>query len=189
MSELLWTGEHWILYLRRPGEESNSGSVSLYRTAYSPAGEGTVALVSADGPSGIAPAVYTDNRPLVDFISETVIKWSASPFPRGLPVVDARITRGGAVPSGPEWRIEAGDATVTALWTEVEPPVVMDKPLRSVGIAVIHSALFFSGAARMTVNGVEVEGSPFVREGWRRAVGRPGSSCCFALSETMVADG
>ena len=95
MSNLLWTGEHWILYLRRPGEEANSGAVSLYRTAFSPAGEGTVALLSTDGPAGIGPAVYTDNPGLADFICETVIKWSASPFPQGLPLVEARFARGG----------------------------------------------------------------------------------------------
>ena len=49
-----------------------------------------------------------------------------------------------------------------------------------------HSLLFFSDAADMAVNGKAVDGVPFIREDWRAAIGRPGSSCCFALSETMV---
>ena len=35
----------------------------------------------------------------------------------------------------------------------------------------------------------DLAGEPFLRENWRRAIGRPGSSCCFALSETMVTSG
>ena len=27
---LFWTGEHWINFLRRPGEDAHSGMVSLY---------------------------------------------------------------------------------------------------------------------------------------------------------------
>lgn len=186
LSNLLWTGEHWILYLRRPGEEANSGAVSLYRTAFSPAGEGTVALVSTDGPSGIGPAIYTDNPKLAEFICETVIKWSASPFPQGLPLVEARFTRGGEVLSSPEWRIEAGGDVVTARWIDSWPPSVMDRPLQGEGKAVTHSVLFFSDEAEMTVDGAAVEGVPYVREDWKRVIGRPGTSACFALSETMV---
>jgi hypothetical protein len=40
--DLLWCGEHWIAYLRRPGEERESGMLSLYRAYSSPAGQGTV---------------------------------------------------------------------------------------------------------------------------------------------------
>ena len=187
MSNLLWTGEHWILYLRRTGEESNTGAVSLYRTAYSPAGEGTVALVATGGPAGIGPAIYTDNPGLADFISETVIKWSASPFPQGLPVLDARFTRCGDVPSSPEWRIESGGDVVEARWIDAWPPAVMDRPLQGEGKAVTHSVLFFSDEAAMTVNGGAIDGVPYVREDWKRVIGRPGTSACFALSETMVA--
>ena len=186
-SNLLWSGEHWILYLRRPGEDSNSGSVSLYRTSYSPVGEGTVALVMAEGDNGIAPTFCADNRELASFIAEQIVVWRVSPFPEGLPVVDARFTRGGDVRSDPEWRIDTGKNVIAARWTEVGPAVIMERPLQSAGKAVTHSILFFSDTAAITVNGTKVEGEPFIREDWRRAIGRPGSSCCFALSETMVA--
>ena len=188
-SNLLWTGAHWILYLRRPGEESNSGSVSLYRTSYSPVGEGQVALIAAEGDSGIAPTFCSDNPELAKFIAENVIAWRVSPFPQGLPVLDARFTRGGDVGSDPEWRIEIGEDMVVASWTEVGPPIIMERPLQSAGKAVTHSVLFFSDTAEMTVNGSPVEGEPFIREDWRGAIGRPDSSCCFALSETMVSTG
>ena len=130
--------------------------------------------------------MYTDNPGLAGFISETVIKWSASPFPPGLPVLEARFTRDGDVPSAPEWRIEAEGGIVTARWLDAWPPSVMDRPLQGEGKAVTHSVLFFSDEAEMTVNGVAVEGVPFVREDWKRVIGRPGTSSCFALSETMV---
>jgi hypothetical protein len=185
-SNLLWTGEHWILYLRKPGEDVNTGSVSLYKTSFSPAGEGTVALVGAEGEAGISPTMCTDNRSLAAFVSETVIKWSVSPFPEGLPVVDARITRGGDVTASPEWRVETADDLVVARWTEIGPAAIMDRPLESPGKAVTSSVLFFTDTAEMTVNGAAVDGVPFVREDWRNAIGRAGTSCCFALSETVV---
>ena len=51
---LFWTGEHWINFLRRPGEEAHSGMVSLYHTHYSAAGAGIVGA----GPRGCAAAVH-----------------------------------------------------------------------------------------------------------------------------------
>lgn len=185
-TDLLWTGEHWILYLRRPGENVNRGSVSLYKTSYSPVGEGMVALVSAEGSARAKPSMCTDNSEVAAFVAENIVKWPASPFPEGLPIVDAQITRVGDVQSVPEWRIDTGDDLIVARWTEVGPAIIMDRPLQSEGKTVTHSLLFFSNTAEMTVNHNAVEGVPFVREDWRAAIGRPGSSCCFALSETIV---
>ena len=49
---LLWSGEHWILYLRPPGSQVDSGQLSLYYAAYSPAGRGTVAYIDILGSAG-----------------------------------------------------------------------------------------------------------------------------------------
>ena len=184
-SKLVWSGEHWILYLRRPGEAENTGSVSLYHTSYSAAGEGTVAFARSHE-FGLEPTLFAENNALAEFVVENVVAWGASPFERDTPIVEARFKRGGDVRSAPTWRIEAGDDVVQAEWSHLEPEVVMDKPLESGVVTVVHSVLFFGAAAAMRVNGRLVEGEPFVRESWRRAIGRPGSSCCFALAETLV---
>ena len=81
---LLWSGEHWILYLRPPGSQVDSGQLSLYCAAYSPAGQGTVAYIDIPGSEGLA-AVCTDNPDLADFITATMIRGSNNPFDRNLP--------------------------------------------------------------------------------------------------------
>ena len=81
---LLWSGEHWILYLRLPGAEADSGQLSLYYAAYSLAGRGTVAYIDIPGSEGLT-AVCTDNPDLADFITATMIRGSNNPFDRELP--------------------------------------------------------------------------------------------------------
>lgn len=183
---LLWSGEHWILYLRTNAEDINSGSLSLYNTTYSPVGEGALAMIGSSDKSIIPPIVCTDNRDLVSFIKKEIIAWNASPFEQNLEVVDAVFTRIGDIRSEPEWIIETDNYNVSAKWSKIEPPTVMDKPLNSGDKSVTHSILFFSEEASLTVNDTSIEGSPFIREGWKRAIGRVGSSCCFAISETIV---
>ena len=72
---LLWSGEHWLLYLRPPGSQVDSGQLSLYSAAYSPVGRGTVAYINIPGSEGLA-AVCTDNPDLADFITATMIRGS-----------------------------------------------------------------------------------------------------------------
>ena len=185
-SSLLWSGEHWILYLQKDAKDKNSASLSLYKTTYSPVGEGTVAMIGSDANSIMPPILCTDNRELAAFVKEHIIKWDASPFENNLDVVDASFTRTGNVRSDPEWIIETNNYRISAKWSKIEPPTIMDKPLISKGKSVTHSILFFSEEASMKVNETSIEGVPFTREGWKKAIGRAGSSCCFAISETIV---
>jgi len=45
LGTLIWSGEHWLNYLRRPGAAADSALISLYHAHYSSAGEGTLAFV------------------------------------------------------------------------------------------------------------------------------------------------
>src|SRR6185295_18747751 len=89
---LLWVGEHWVNYLRTPapgappgfglphdpappGDPRDHGLVSLYHTRFSPAGEGTVALVIVRGPDHTPwDAVCFDNPALAEFIVERFVR-------------------------------------------------------------------------------------------------------------------
>ncbi|MBM3933486.1 MAG: hypothetical protein FJ319_04170 [SAR202 cluster bacterium] len=73
-----WTGEHWIAYIRRPGEETNSGMVSLYHTAYSEVGNGDVAWVYIPGKNGFK-AICTDNHVVARFALEELVKGANHP--------------------------------------------------------------------------------------------------------------
>ena len=188
--ELLWSGEHWISYLRRPGEESNSASVGIYHTRYSAAGEGNVALVSIPGDGGVQVAV-TDNREVFDFTMDRVRAGSADdPFNDvSFTVRDGRIFRQGDVRSSPSWVIEFEDTRMVVTWGSLVKPVLLsDMPPSPRGMVVSFSVLMFADAGTITLDGKRVPGEPFLREGWRRVTGPegPASSCCFALAETYT---
>ena len=185
--EVVWSGEHWLLYLRGEGEETDCASISLYVTRYSPAGSGTAALVQIPGPGGFPPALCTDDPDLAELIKRRVVNWDVSPFDPGLPVVAATFARSGDVRHSPSWRIETGQRLVETTWSDLEPAILLEQPMSSInGTTVTHMALFFAGGASVSIDGRSVDGAPYTREKWRRATGRPRGSCCFSISETMV---
>ena len=183
-SRLVWSGEHWMIYLRRPGEQSNSGSLSLYHTRHSPAGEGTLALVSLSGQGGFS-ALCTDNREVAKFVADNIVSWAAAPFDRDLPVLDAEVQRGGDVRTSPSWTVRTDKGAVVATWSNVDRPLVLERPdADSKGRTVTFSLLFFTDQGTITLDGRAIDGEPYTREDWTRSIGRPGSSSCFALAET-----
>ena len=189
---LLWSGEHWIAYLRQPGEESNSASVGVYHTRWSPAGEGNVALIHVGGEGGFSAAV-ADNRDVYHFTMERV-RAAAPDDPFNdvdLPLLDGSIVRGGDVRSAPYWLITAGGRTVVATWSDLVTPFLMTgKAPNDRGVAVAFSVLIFSDGGSIALDGVQAPGVPYTREGWRRITGPdgPASSFCFALAETYTAE-
>ena len=192
VSELLWSGEHWIAYQRHPGEESNSASVGIYHTSFSPAGEGNVALVNVPGENGLQVAV-TDNLKVYEFTMDRVRAGSADdPFNEvELPLIEGSILRGGDVRVAPYWIIKAENHTVITSWTDIQDPVIVkDLPPNNKGTSVAFSVLMFAETGAITIENVQAPGEPFFREGWRRLTGPdgPASSFCFALAETYTSE-
>ena len=188
--KLLWSGEHWILYLRRPGETSNSTSVGVYHTRYSEAGEGSVALVNIPGEPSLSVAV-TDNLDLHKFTMERVRAGAADdPFNNlDLPLKEGRVYRQGDVRNSPSWVIEYDDTRIVATWSNLVEPVIMgDLPPAPDDKAVTFSVLMFADASTVTVDGEQAPGEVFERPGWRKNTGPdgPATSCCFALAETYT---
>lgn len=183
---LIWSGEHWINYLREPGSDSDSGMVSLYHTRYSSAGEGNVAFVNIPRDKGFC-SVCTDNPELAGFIIETMIRGSGNPFDRDLPLFDAEITRGGDIRSGPSWVIQTSERRIVAAWSEIQPPVIAEGFAPTFREDVdFFTLLFFCNAASIALDGQQVSGRPYRRDIWQRSIGGDRSSCVFALAETMM---
>lgn len=182
---LLWSGEHWICFLRAPGTCNDTARVSLYRSHYSPAGEGHVAFVAVPGR---LQAILTDNRAFLDFIRETMFRGKAPPFGRGLPVVDAVFRRGGDLSESPSWILETRDHHLNVTWTRQVPPAVAyrgDPELQSQ--RPVFTVLFFCQGARVLLDGSRIVGAPYPRSIWREALGGGDrSSCVFAIAETMI---
>ena len=183
---LVWSGEHWINYLRKPGNRSDSGMVSLYHTRYSAAGEGNVAFVDIPGNLGFT-AVCIDNQEVAQFIIETMNRGKGNPFDRNLPVIEAEITRGGDIRKAPFWTIQTERDRIVATWTSIRSPVISEGPSPTFREDVdFFTLLFFAERASITLNGQSVDGKPYVRDIWRKSIGGDRSSCVFALAETMI---
>ena len=188
---LVWSGEHWIAYLREPGEESDRGRVSLYHVRYSPTGEGIVAFVDIPHDDGIS-AVYADDPRVAQFVADTVVGADSNNpfFEHDLPVLDASMGRDGSVVESPSWKIESERGTVEVTWSTINTPLILEGPgpVRH-GTAVTYSLLFFTDGASIMIDGVPTGGKPYLREIWRNAIGRPGNSTVFALAETTTTVG
>ena len=185
--ELVWSGEHWIAYLKNHDNQADVGRVSLYRVRYSAAGEGHVAFV--DIPDEAVTGIYTDSVKLAEFITKTVSRGPSNNnfYKHDLPVVEAEITRAGDVRTMPSWTIDAEGGAVEAVWTSIHPPVILERPgPENNGTAVSHSLLFFANEATISFNGKSIGGVVYVRDEWIRAIGRQGTSAVFAIAETTT---
>lgn len=182
---LLWSGEHWIGYLRHPGQENNSASVSIWHTEYSAFGEGNVALVSIEDGPGLH-VCYTDNPNLVPFVFDNVIHWEVTPFDRSYPVAKANMSRCGETNKNPGWIIHDGTYTISIDWAGVRTPFIMEKPEAEVnGVSVSHSLLFFCEDLSVNIDGEYLQGHVFEQERWASLIGKSGTSAVYALAETM----
>ena len=178
-----WSGEHWINYIRRPGELADSGSVSLFHTRYSEAGEGNVAFVDIPG-AGLT-ATCTDNRELAAWLFDLQIRGRGNQFDRDLPMLDTQFWRGGDVRTDPSWRLEAGDHELVSQWSVTDPAVIHWGPTPSgVPNMRIFALLFFTYETSLTHNGTAIEGAAYTRDIWKPTIGGNRSSCVFALGET-----
>ena len=180
---LLWSGQHWIAYLRRPGSEDHTGMVSLYRGDTSPAGAGTAAFVQIPGADGFT-GLCTDNRELAEFVRQTQVV-PTSPFDRGMEPVEARLSPGGDIRTEPAWEIDAAGRRIDVCWRELDPPLVGPPTAHP---RIVFTILVFAGGGSIQLDGRDVGGEPYPRDNWARTLGRPRSSCCFALAETMIAE-
>ncbi len=180
-----WSGEHWINYLRRPGEETDSGSFSMYHTRYSQGGTGTVAFV--DVPAADFATICTDNRELAAWTFDNMIKGRGNLFDRELPVVDAAITFSGDIHTNPSWTVQADGHTIVSTWNVTEPATIHWGPAPSGQKNLqIFSLLYFTYETSLTYNGVPIDGESYTHDIWRASIGGDRSSCVFALAETLI---
>ena len=178
---LFWTGQHWMVYLRTPGSEEDTGRVSVWHTHFCEAGEGTVIYVDIPG---TYQAACTDNREVAEFIDRWV-RDMPRPYQTDH-VVDAAIRREGDIRHEPSWIVEADGLSIVTTWTKIEPPVILEAPAPKFREdRDVWSYLFFSGGS-IQFDGSLVEGDPYIRDTWKSSIGGDRSSCVIALSETFV---
>jgi len=162
--------------------------VSLYRTDWSPAGEGHVAFVLIREPTRFG-AVCCDNRAVLESIRAAWIQGRGSPFDCDLAVLEATFTRTGDSLDSPSWVIRTPEHWVEAQWSELEPPVVAYRGTdrETVSRRALFNVLMFARKGSIRLDGQDVPGKPYLRDIWRDNLGGGDrSSCVFALAETFV---
>ena len=180
LGTLIWSGEHWLNYLRPPGAEANSALLSLYHAHYSSAGQGTLAFV--DIPDFFT-AACTDNPAFARFIIATMIRGSGHIFDRDLPLLEARCERGGDIRTAPSWSIQTANHHIESTWSALHKPLVGPPTIHP---DIVFTTFIFANEALVLLNGQKIEGQPYLRESWRQNLGAPHSSAMFALAETMI---
>ncbi len=188
-----WSGEHWISYLRRPGEDSNTGMVSLYNMRYTEAGHGFAAFVviHEDGGDGSKDNSFkglcTTNREVADFMVEEATRHASHPpYDEVLPIIDATFIQGGHVAHNPSWTISTGDHEIVATWSQIEPVIITAGPWPAAPCNYVHSLLHFTDESSIQLDGRAIEGKPYPRDIWRPTIGGDRSSCVFAISESLM---
>ena len=185
-----WSGEHWISYLRRPGEDSNTGMVSLYNMRYTEAGHGFAAFVviHEDGNGGQGfKGLCTTNRDVADFMVEEATRHSSHPpYDEKLPVIDATFAQGGHVARDPSWTISTGEHEIVATWRQIQPVIITAGPWPASPCNYVHSLLHFTDESSIQLDGRVIEGKPYSRDIWRPTIGGDRSSCVFAISESLM---
>jgi hypothetical protein len=183
--ELLWTGQHWINYIRPPGAQENSGMVSLWHTHYCEAGEGTVAYVNIQVDRSYQ-YICTDNEAIAAYI-QTWMSGRGGLYDMDMPVVEATFVREGDIRSSPTWIIETSDDQIVAKWEALQPPVILEAPAPKFHESRdVYSYLFFADVAHQLLNGHLIPGDPYITDIWQPSIGGDRSSCVFALSETFI---
>ena len=185
--ELTWSGEHWINYLRVPGDSADSGMVSLFNIRCSPAGNGIAAWIWIPGDQGFR-AVCTDNGEVTDFVVEIMAKAASNPpYDDELPVIEASFSQGGDIRKDPSWTVCAGDREIVATWTQIQPAVIANGAWPSCPSGnYCFSLLHFADGGTISLDGRTVGGAPYTRDIWQPTIGGERSSCVFALSESFI---
>ena len=181
---LIWAGEHWVNYIRREGEASDSGRVSLYHTSYSQGGGGNIAFVDIPGDDGYR-ALCADSAEVARFHLDRL---KDSPEAQGFSIAEAELVQGGYIRTSPSWTIRADGHEIVATWSEIEPVVIANGPWAAGEISYVFTLLHFANGASITLDGRTIGGGPYVVDVWREKIGGDRSSSVIALSETFIGD-
>lgn len=103
------------------------------------------------------------------------------------PPVQATIERATSSDHGEHWTVESAAHTISASWSEPEPPFWVSAPAPAFHPTRDYVTTMVSyRKAELTVDGLTVAGEPYLHDGWHQRLGRPFSSCHVALAETAI---
>ena len=183
--KLLWTGQHWINYIRPFEKSKNSGMISLWYTQFCEAGEGLVAFVNIQDETNFQ-YICTDNERVAAYI-QTWMRGRGGLYDMDMPVINADISRKGDIRFSPAWVIETATDQIVTTWSDIQQPVILEAPAPEFHKDQdVYSSLFFAESSQILLNDHLISGDPYITDIWQATIGGQRSSCVFALSETFI---
>lgn len=180
--------DHHLLFLKSKGSSPDpSFLLSLFTFRYiRHVGAGHVAFVAASiNGEERALTLSDDERVGAEVLPLFAPRRSREAFLAG---GVAPATFGAPTLGGPQaWRIDGAGLAIEASWDDIAPPFLASGPSPNrPEMFDVHSVLFEAGSARASINGIAVVGSPYANDTWTPWLGRPVSSCLFAIGEVLV---
>ena len=157
--------------------------LSHWRIHLSPVGPGHVLFLKSHLTDNQV-RIYSDNIALVRWLQKDIEGPKRAYAGADIPVVDAEFSNSG----GFQWfwteSVESETNLVTMTWYDFDEAfAIANAPEENPGQPHgLYNVIVPAARAQMTVNGEAAAGKAFPRD----IFGRPGSTCCLALSETWL---
>ena len=182
-NDVMMTGENSFIRFSPDQGKTVTDRISHWRVLWCPAGAGHVLFMQGTLTGG-AVNIWSDHEPVARWLQKEVETFLHPPFadPK-TPVAKGAFQRSGGIDSRAAELVTAKDAEIVLSWEDFIAPFVLSMAPgdgnRPIGV---FSTFFPARAARMSLNGKTVAGTP-----WRDKRGdRDTTSACLAWSETWV---
>jgi len=183
-NKLRLTGENSFLRLGHEEGGESTAQNSHWRIHVSPKGVGHALFTKSEFTNG-EPRIYADNIALARWLQEGIMESMSSDYSgENILVIEADFWKvGDAMTYWTEY-IESADEKIALTWYDFDEAfAIANAPEENPGQPHgLYNVIVPAARAQMTVNGEAAAGKAFPRD----IFGRPGSTCCLALSETWL---
>ena len=183
-NRVILTGENPFIRLSETDGDPNTTDASFWRIIFCPAGPGHVLYLKSELTEN-RWSIYSDNIAMARWLQTTVQGMlNAETADTAIPVLDAEFTKSGDPRYFWTERVVSRDEEINLTWYEIGDPLLIHtqpngEPGRPYGVCTV---LVPALGARLTRNGIEPAGRPWLRD----REGRPFSTCALALSESWT---
>jgi hypothetical protein len=185
VNSVIVTGENSVIRLNKIDSDAFTTHASFWRILTSPAGPGDVLYLKSEVTED-RWRIYSDNIAMARWLQSTVVgAINAELRDPAIPVADAEFNRFGNARDFWTERLDASDEQIALTWYGLGEPFLVhtqpnSMPGRPYGMCTV---LIPALGARLTRNGIEVEGRAWPRD----REGRPSSTCVLGLCESWTA--